>query len=92
VGALPGARNQGDELARRRAKVRQQRLAVDPALKEHKPQAVVRIGPDAVLKAARLGPRAGDMLEAQVAQLVERVERAWIDPVTMIMRQCRLGV
>ena len=63
------------ELARRRhAEVREQRIAIGPALEEHQPQAVVRVDRDAVLEATRLGARAGDVLEAQAAQLVERVE------------------
>ena len=63
------------ELARRRhAEVREQRLAIGPALEEDQAQAVVRVDGDAVLEAARLGARAGDVLEAQAAQLVERVE------------------
>ena len=63
------------ELARgRHAEVREQRLAIEPALEEHQAQAVVRIDGHAVLEAARLGARAGDVLEAQAAQLVEGVE------------------
>ena len=52
----------------------EQRLAIGPALEEHQPQAIVRVDGNAVLETARLGARAGDVLEAQPAQLVEAVE------------------
>ena len=69
------ARDLGPELARGgNAEVREQRVAVSPALEEDEPEAVVDVGGDAVLEATRLGARPGDVLKAQAAELVEGVE------------------
>jgi hypothetical protein len=53
--------------------VRVERGAIGPALEEHQPQAIVGVDRDAVLEAAGLGARAGDVLEAEAAQLVDGV-------------------
>src|SRR5450755_282594 len=63
------------ELARGRdLEVGEQRLAIGPAFEEDQAQAIVRVDRHAMLEAAGLGARAGDVLEAQAAQLFERVE------------------
>jgi hypothetical protein len=65
--------------------VRQQGLAVGPALEEHQPQPVVDIDRDAVLEAAGSARERAtcSRLRRRNSSMVSR--RAWMEPVTMIM-------
>jgi len=53
--------------------MRVERGPIGPALEEDEAQTVVGVDGDAVLEAARLGPRAAHVLEAKGAQFLEGV-------------------